>query len=137
MKELLTTAMEDALPLSDLREAGKAFSIAIIESKEASDELRTNVKIIRRAHYRAYALAAVFVIFGLWIYTHFRYELRLERERAAYISQFEDNREVLLELAKSRRKLDLVKEDKRKMLVIKDATGWTSTNGNGVIELKE
>ena len=59
MTELLTGAMEKALPLSDLKEAGTTFFDAIKNSEYASAELRDNVKYVRRARFRTLAVAFV------------------------------------------------------------------------------
>ena len=134
----MTAVLEKALPLANLSEAGRVFTDAVESGKEAAAELRNNIKIIRRAHYRNFALAAVSLILVFWVFIYGWYELRLERERAAFVSQFEDNRAILLELAKSRRRLELTTGEKgSRLLIMRDATGWTSKDKHGVIEFKE
>ena len=140
MSELLSNAMQETLPLSDLAEAGKVFSEALAASNQASAELRANVRNIRRAHWRAYALAACSVIAVFWIGIHYLYRQQLEQERVAVIAQIEGNRDVLLELARSNRNLELIYDEKDpelKLLSMKDATGWTSTGKRGVIEFRD
>ena len=136
--ERMAAAMEKALPLAELTEAGKVFSDVVASGRQASSELNKNLKAIRRAHYFAYALAAVALVLVFWAYTHFRYETRLEKERAAIVAQVDGNQAVLLELARSKRRLELANGEKgSKMLVIRNATGWTSAGNHGVIEFKE
>jgi len=137
MTELLSDAMKKALPLSDIKEAGIAFSNAVNESKQASAKLRANVKSIRWAHFRAYALVCVAVIFAVWIHMHYRYEAVLEKERAAYADNFGDNNAVLLLLAKTNRKLEYQRAEEKNRVIIQNAEGWTSKSKNGVIEFKD
>jgi hypothetical protein len=120
-----------------LKEANKVFSDAAASGRQASEELRKNIKAIRWAHIIVYALAAVFTIMGAWAYIHSRYEIRLEDARAAIVSQNKDNHAVLMELSKSNRWLDITINDKgNKLLIMKNATGWTSFDKQGVIEFK-
>jgi len=140
MTTLLTEAMKTALPLSDLAEAGKTFAIAVNSGKEASADLRANIKDIKLAHWGAYACAAVFTIIGLFGFLHYRYERLLDAERKAVVFQVEENRDVLLSLARLNRTLELStnKENPKHILLsVKDATGWTSKNRQGVIEIQD
>jgi len=137
MKEWLSDAVKKALPLSNIKEAGVAFSDAVNQSKQASAELRANVKDIRWAHFRAYALVCVAVIFAIWVHIHYRYEAELEKERAAYAENYEDNNAVLLILAKTNRKLEYLPGEENNLLIIRNAEGWTSKTNNGVIAFKD
>ena len=68
---------------------------------------------------------------------HYRYEKRLDNAHAAIINQVQDNYAVLLELAKSNSRLELSTGDKgQKLLAVKNATGWTSSDKRGVIEFR-
>jgi len=59
---------------------------------------------------------------------------------AAMVQQIAKNRPVLLKLAESHRTLELLQDPERphrKLLVMKDASGWQSTRNHGVIEFKD
>jgi len=88
MTELLSAAMEKAMPLSGLKEAGKVFSGAVKEGKQASAELRENVKHVRRARFRMVAawaaIAAIFIIMGTAAVCHSLNERRIEEMRTYY-----------------------------------------------------
>ncbi|MDR0841845.1 MAG: hypothetical protein LBP68_00305 [Acidobacteriota bacterium] len=140
MTEMLSEAMGKTLPLDALSQAGKTFSAAVAASNQASADLRKNIKVIRRAHRRAYALAACSVILAFWVYIHFQYERKVTEARAAILADVQGNQAVLSELAKARRTLELVTKDKdprRRLLFMKDAKGWTTTEKHGVIEFRE
>jgi hypothetical protein len=56
------------------------------------------------------------------------------------IKMVEKNRAVLLQLAKSRRTLELFDHPERpdrKLLIMKNATGWQSPDKRGVIEFEQ
>jgi hypothetical protein len=98
----------------------------------------------RRIHLGAYALGGFLIVCSLalvsWISLHQWYLGRIERERTALVGQIEQNRAVLLELAKSHRTLELLQgpeDSHRKLLVMKDASGWQSKRNHGVIEFKQ
>ena len=134
----LTAALEKAIPLSQMEEAGEVLSDVIESGKEASEELHKNIKLIRLVHYKSYAIAALSIVVLFCYLTRNWYQTRYEKDRAAVIKQIEDNRDVLLELARAKRKLELTVSDKgTKLLVLKNATGWTTTSNNGVIEYEE
>ena len=140
MTELLSDALEKAMPLSDLKEAGKTFSDAINESKHASAELRENVKTVRRARFgtlaTGFALTFIFAVLGTWGFFYSRSERRIEEARADYVRMISDNDRILSELAKSKRELFLANDaDGSKILGMENAKGetWKKT---GVIVFK-
>ena len=56
------------------------------------------------------------------------------------VQQIEKNRAVLLKLAESNRTLELLRDPEhpdRKLLVMKDASGWQTMRNHGVIEFKD
>ena len=137
--EPLSDAVKRALPsqLADLEKANKVFSKTVKTSKQASAELQKNIKYMQWQHYRAFTLSVFFVILGLWAFIHFRYESRLDAARTAIASQFEANQDILLELAKANRRLELTTDNKgSKLLSVRNAKGWNSTDNRGVIEFK-
>ena len=140
MEELLTGAMKKALPLSDLAEAGETFSDAIRESNYASDELRENMKAVRRARFGTlavgFALTFIFAILGTGGYFYSWSERRIDEMRSYYIREISGNHRIVEELAKSKRELILQYEkDGSKYLVMENAIGMTN-NKHGVIVFK-
>lgn len=134
----LSDALEKAIPLSKMEEAGEVLSDVIESGKEASEELHKNIKLIRLVYYKSYAIAALSIVILFCYLTRQWYKTQYEKDRAAIIKQIEGNRDVLLELARAKRKLELTVSDKgTKLLVLKNATGWTTTSNNGVIEYEE
>jgi DNA repair exonuclease SbcCD ATPase subunit len=148
MADLLSASLETALQpleirLSELARSNSAFDDAIVCCDKASDALRQNAALARRVHLGAYALAAVLIACvlsaGSWFSLHQWYEGRIEGERAALVQQVEKNRAVLLKLAEWHRTLELLQDPEhpsRKLLVMKDASGWKSTRNHGVIEFR-
>ncbi len=129
--------------LRDLAASNQGFSEAIAQSKQATEALGKNIALTRRVYIGIYALAglgiAVFLTIGSWIYLSGWYTDRVEQERAALVWEIGQNRDVLLELAKSHRTLQLSQSSnhpERKLLVMKDALGWQSAGNSGVIEFK-
>ena len=140
MEELLTDAMKKALPLSDLAEADETFSEAIRESNHASEELRENVKEVRRARFGTlavgFALTFIFAILGTGGYFYSWSERRIDEMRSYYIREISGNNRIVEELAKSKRMLIFETDtDGTKILAMKNAKGHTSNN-HGVIEFK-
>jgi len=140
MTELLSAALKEAMPLSDLKEAGKIFSGAVKEGKRASAELRENVKHVRRARFRVVAawaaVAAIFLILGTAAVCYSLNERRIEELRTYYIRQISSNDKVVSELAKYKRTLIWqINDDGSKMIGIENATGET-WNKHGVIKFK-
>jgi len=77
---------------------------------------------------------------GSWLFIHSDYAQQMQRERLALVRDNEKNREVLLKLAQSGRTLELRQDPKRPRVhyvVMKDASGWESTQHHGVIESRE
>ncbi len=141
--ELLKLEIEKTLvpPLKELTGANEAFGKALVQSRQAVGLLRENVAVIRRVYLWMYGLCGIVVVLALalssWLYLHYWYREQLEQERAACIGQVDRNRAVLLELARFHRTLDLIKDSnnpKRKLVVMKDASGWQAPGNLGVIE---
>jgi len=133
----MSAAMEKAIPLSTIQEAGNVFSNAIATGKQATEELKSNLKIMRRVHLWSFAVAAFCLVAIFCISAHFWYKDRFEKHCALVISQAAHNQDVLLELALSKRKLEVaVDANGAKLLVMKNAKGWSSLNNSGVIEYK-
>ena len=143
MTELLSAALEKAMPLADLKEAGEIFSKAIKEGLHASAELRENVKSVRRARFRVVAawgaVAAIFIILGTAGFFYSWSERRIEQVRVSYsryVSEILNNNDIVSELEKSGRRLILQKEaDGTKLLVMENAAGQTNKK-NGIIKFK-
>jgi cell division septum initiation protein DivIVA len=140
MTELLSGALEKAMPLSDLKKAGKTFSEAVRESEQASAELRENVKTIKRARFRtlavAFALTFIFAILGTGGFFYSWSERRIEDWRVHYLRQIADNHNIVLRLSESNRRLIwATNDDGSKLLVMENATGETRNN-HGVIKFR-
>ena len=140
-KDNLTAAMNESLPLSALKEAGKTFTETIAASNQASAELRNNIRIAGWTRIGVIAAATFVVIIASWLVIHFQYESRFEKARLSVVSrvieQVEDNQAILNELAKANRRLELSRsESGTKLLAISNARGYTSTSKAGVIEFK-
>jgi hypothetical protein len=136
MSEFLSTTVKNELQIDKFKEAGNAISSVINSSKQASAELRANIKVIRWAHIGVFALAACVLLFASWGFFYYRYEVRVEKTRAEIFSQLDGNVDVLLELSKSNRRLELMEDNGSKLLVIKNAVGWTTKSQHGVIKIK-
>ncbi|HYK92073.1 MAG TPA: hypothetical protein VE398_25145 [Acidobacteriota bacterium] len=150
MAELLSVAVEQNVlsplrsQLAELAKSNRGFEDAINRNNQAATSLRRNAVLARRVHLGTLALGGLLVICGLsagsWLYLEHWYATQLERERAAIVEQVGQNRAVLLQLSKSRRTLELVQDPEhphRKLLVMKDASGWQSTRNHGVIEFND
>ncbi len=148
-EELLRAGIEEDvfLPLQsrlkDLAESNQGFDEAISRSNRAANSLQRNAVLARGVHLGTYTLGALLIVcvavMASWFYLHRWYSGRLEQERVRLIQETTQNRNVLLELAKSRRTIELVKDPQnpsRKLLVMKDASGWRSTGNYGVIEFE-
>jgi hypothetical protein len=147
MAELLSASLEETVfqplqsRLAELAGSNRAFDDAIARSNRAAAALRQNAALARRVHLGAYALGAFVIACSLtlasWFSLHRWYAGRIESERVALVQQVEKNRAVLLKLAESHRTLELLQDPERphrKLLVMKDASGWQSTRNHGVIE---
>ena len=140
MTELLSAALEKAMPLADLKEAGKIFSDAVNKGRQASAELRENVTAVRQARFRTLAvgfvITLIFAVLGTGVGFYFWSEKRIDEMQAFYIREISGNQEVVTELSKSKRRLMLQKnDDGTKYLIMEKATGLTSDN-HGVIKFK-
>jgi len=141
LKASLKAAMNEALPLSDLQKAGETFSTVVSENRQISNELRENAIAGRRAQYGMIAVACLAVIIASWAFFHFRYEARMTENRISAINslvqQIEHNRDVLYELSKADRRLELqYGDDGVKRVAISNAEGYTSPRKSGVIQFK-
>ncbi len=130
--------------MADLAESNQAFGDAIEQSRNAAEMLRRNIVLARRAHFKPYVLGGLMILcalaFGSWFLTYRWYQGRIEDERASLVSQTDKNRALLLELAKSDRTLQLLDDPDhpdRKLIVMKDASGWQSARKHGVIEFEQ
>jgi hypothetical protein len=150
MAELLGAAIEENvfLPLqarlAELADSNRGFKDAIARNNQASAALHRNAVVARRIHLGAYTLGGILIVcalsLGAWLYLDYWYTNQLDREREVLIARTDQNRAVLLQLAKSRRTLELLQDPEhphRKLLVMKDASGWRSTRNHGVIEFND
>jgi hypothetical protein len=148
--ELLKASVEEKVlapitkRMADISASNKAFGDAIAQSRNAAEMLRRNIVLDRRAHFKSYAVGGLMVLcalaFGSWLWAHRWYQARIEEERAGLVSQTDKNRALLLELAKSNRTLQLLDDPDhpdRKLIVLKDASGWQSARKHGVIEFEQ
>lgn len=141
LKASLKDAMNEALPLSDLKEAGKTFSTVVAENRQISQTLRENAASGRRLQYKAIGLAVVFAVLASWSFFYFWYKSMLESERLtaanAAIQQVERNRDILDELSRVNRTMEFLYGEKgEKLLAISDASCYTSIKNSGVIQFK-
>jgi hypothetical protein len=130
--------------LERLAASNKAFDDAIVRNNKAAVALETNVALARRFHFRAYLVCGLlgFVLLAgiTAVALNKWFENRLNDERLALIKQTEQNRSVMLQLSKSGRTLELLsnpKQPHRKLLVMKNASGWQAAGKQGVIEFDE
>ena len=150
MAELLTAGIEKTVVaplqnrLAKLAESSEAFDGAIARSKQAAATLHEHVTSARRFHFKTYAICGLAIVCmligGAYYYLYRSYEDRAAQERESLVGLIDKNRSVLLQLAKSHRALELhpdPEHPQRKLLVMKDASAWQSTNHQGVIEFEE
>src|SRR5262245_4257275 len=130
--------------LAELADSNRGFKDAIARNNQASAALHRNAVVARRIHLGAYSMGGILIVcalsLGAWLYLDHWYTNRLDRERQVLIAQTDQNRAVLLHLARSRRTLELLQDPEhphRKLLVMKDASGWRSTRNHGVIEFND
>jgi len=130
--------------LTDLVAAGQGLNQAIEKSKAATAGMQKHAAIARQIHLGGYALASLLIAIvlgaGSWLFIRNTYAQQMQRERLALAHDNEKNRQVLLKLAESGRTLELRENPKRprmNYLVMKDASGWESTQHHGVIEFRE
>jgi hypothetical protein len=130
--------------LDSLAGSNKAFDDAIARNNKATAALQISTAQARRLHNWTYFLCCFLVICmsvsGAYFLLHRWYAGRIEAECEALAKQSEKNHAVLLELAKSHRTLELVRDPAhsgRKLLVMKNASGWQSAGKCGVIEFSK
>jgi ElaB/YqjD/DUF883 family membrane-anchored ribosome-binding protein len=139
MTELLSAAMKNSMPLSDLREAGMVFLSAVRDGRKASEELRENVKAVWRTRFGTIAvhtaICVIFIILGTWGFFYSWSERRIDEAREHYVWQISNNNEVVSKLAKSNRVLILTTDKERgtNLLVMENATGSTLKNHGAII----
>jgi hypothetical protein len=150
MAEQLTTGIEKKVlaplqsRLDNLAGSNKAFDDAIARNNKATAALQKSTAEARRFHSWTYILCCLLVICisvsSAFFFLHSWYEGRIEAECEALAKQSEKNRAVLLQLSKSRRSLELLQDPghpNRKLLIMKNASGWQSANKSGVIEFND
>lgn len=130
--------------LTDLLAANQALNQAIEKSKTATAGMQKHAAVARQIHLGGYALASLLIAIvlaaGSWLVIRSSYSQQMQRERLALVRDNEKNRHVLLKLAESGRTLELRQDPKRPRLnyvVMKDASGWESTQHHGVIEFRK
>jgi hypothetical protein len=130
--------------LTDLVVANQALDQAIEKSKAAAAGMQRHAAVARQIHLGGYALAslviAIVLAAGSWLCIRSSYSRQMQRERLALIRDSEKNRQVLLKLAESGRTLELRQDPKRPRvyyLVMKEASGWESSQHHGVIEFRQ
>lgn len=150
MYEQLSNGIEQRvlLPLQnrliELSGSNQSFVEAIARNNKAAAALEKSTAEARRFHIRTYLFAGLVVVcaltVGSWLFLEQWYESRFNQECSDLARRFEKNRAVMIQLAKSRRTIDLVKDPERpnrKLLIMKNATGWQSPDKQGVIEFNE
>ena len=129
--------------LTDLVTANQALDQAIEKSKIAAAGMQKHAAVARQIHLGGYALAslviAIVLATGSWLFIRSSYAQQMQRDRLAVVRDNEKNRQVLLKLAESGRTLELRQDPKRpqiNFLFMKDASGWESSQHQGVIEFR-
>jgi hypothetical protein len=130
--------------LTDLVAANQALNQAIEKSKTATAEMQKHAAVARQIHLGGYALAslviAIVLAAGSWLFIRNSYSQQMQRERVSLVRDNEKNRQVLLKLAESGRTLELRQDPKRpqlNFLFMKNASGWESSQHQGVIEFRK
>ena len=150
MAKQLTTSIDQKVlsplqnRLDQLAGSNKAFDDAIIRNNKAAAALEKSTTMARRFRFWTYAVCSGLIVWALvlvsWFYLHGLYADRIATECEALAKQAEKNRAVLLQLSKSRRTLELLRNPEhpnRKLLIMKDASGWQSASEQGVIEFDD
>jgi hypothetical protein len=130
--------------LIELSGSNQSFDAAIIRNNRAASALEKSTTEARRFHIRAYVWMGC-IILGLSICIsyaglHLWFSYKYAQQCTDMIKMVEKNRAVLLQLAKSRRTLELFDHPERpdrKLLIMKNATGWQSPDKRGVIEFEQ
>ena len=137
LKEKILEECENTLPLTELKKAGSILTEAVVNSNRATEAMQKSIKFAKWTHYGVITAAVAVVVLVSWIFFHFRYATRLSEERITVVDQIGINQAVLIELSKAGKKLEITTSKKNtKLLSMKDADGWKSTTGEGVIEFK-
>ena len=130
--------------LTELIETNHALDQAIEKSRTAAAGMQKHLTLARRTHLGGYALASLVIVIvltaGSWFFVHNSYAKQMARDRMVLVRNNEKNRQALLKLAENGRTIELRQDPKRPhvyYLVLKDATGWESSQHQGVIEFKE
>jgi DNA repair exonuclease SbcCD ATPase subunit len=130
--------------LQQFAESNQALDQAIAGSKAAAETLRKEARLSRQLHIGAYALASFVIAAGLtlgsWFVIRQSYLQGLERERQALIKQTDKHREILTNLARSKRSLELLQDPKhprRYYVVMKGAQAWQTQDDRAVIEFSD
>ncbi len=149
MAEYLTAGIEKSVvPLENrliqLAVSNQDFDDAIARNIKATAAIQKSTAIARRYHLWTYAVCSLAVVCSsvlfAWIYLDRWYEARIRTERETIVNQIEKNRDVLHQLARSQRILELHQDPQHPnygFLVMSDATGWQSSNNQGVIKFKK
>ena len=124
--------------------SNQSFVEAIARNNKAAAALEKSTTAAKWFHLRTYVLASVIVvctiIAGSWVVLERRFAGQFDQECSDLAGRFEKNRAVMLQLARSRRTIDLLVDPEhpnRKLLIMKNATGWQSPDKQGVIEFNE
>jgi len=165
MKETLKADIQKALKVGEMEETNNAVSKAIELRKEAVEALKAESAALvkealalkaeraafekERKQYRGDTVMTCWVnwrfsaimlagfIFSFWLFFHNRYVGQVAESREMIIGQVDENRAVLLELAKTGHKIELGKDDKgRQQLFVRNASGWTTPDKRGVINIR-
>ena len=130
--------------LDQLAGSNKAFDDAIARNNKAATSLEKSTTMARRFRFWTYAVCGGLIVWASvlisWSYLHGLYADRIATECEALVKQTQQNRAVLLQLSKSRRTLELLQDHEhpnRRLLVMKDASGWQSASKQGVIEFDD
>ncbi|MDM7997123.1 MAG: hypothetical protein QUT30_15735 [Acidobacteriota bacterium] len=150
MYEQLSKGIEQRvlLPLQnrliELSGSNQSFVEAIARNNKAAAALEKSTAEARRFHIRTYLVAGLAVVcaltVGSWLFLEQRFTSRFDQECSDLAKRFEKNRAVMIQLARSRRTIELVEDPERpnrKLLIMKNATGWQSPDKHGVIEFNE
>lgn len=149
MAEYLTAGIEKSVVplekrLTQLAVSNQDFDDAIARNIKATASIQKSTAAARRLHLWTYVICCLAIVCSLvpsiWFYLDQRYKARIDAERITLINQVEKNRDVMLQLARSHRILELHQDPEHPsfgFLVLKDATGWQSKNNQGVIKFKK
>lgn len=149
MAEYLTAGLERSVVpleqrLTQLAVSNQDFDDAIDRNIRAAAALEKSAAAAHRFHLWPYVICSLVIVcslvLGSWFYLHRQYESQIEAERETLANRFEQNREVLLQLSKAHRTLELHQDPTHPnlgFLVMKDATGWQSAKNQGVLQFKK